>query len=284
MGRYRKILVAFDGSDHSHTALIEAVRLARMEKSWIKVVAVVPGFEGDIELTGVNDINEAISGPGERLLNDARRIAKEQGATILTDLEQGEAYERIVDVASEENCDIILMGRRGAGGFGQAVLGSVTARVIGYTDKDVLVVSNDANIKFKKILLPTDGSKYSRNAAKRALDIAASYGGSIEAVSVVDFNEEFQTIAPDAYERQMDMARGVLNDIKRACDEKGITCSPHLKEGETAAVITNSAKDIKADVIVMGSHGRTGLRRLLMGSTTEKVIGNADCPVLVVGA
>ena len=137
MAKYRKILVAYDGSSSSKNALSLASHLAREDKSWIKVVAVVPAYEGDLELTGVGNIKEAIEGPGKKLLADAMAIAEQEDVHILTDLEQGEPYERIVHVAEEENCDLIVLGRKGRHPVERELMGAVTARVIGHTPSTI---------------------------------------------------------------------------------------------------------------------------------------------------
>ncbi|MEJ2032201.1 MAG: universal stress protein, partial [Deltaproteobacteria bacterium] len=115
MARYRKILVAYDGSDSARNALSLASQLAREDKSWIKVLAVMPPYEGELELVGISNIKETINGSGQKLLAEARAIADAEKVNILTDLEQGEPYERIVRVAEDENCDLITVGRRGRG-------------------------------------------------------------------------------------------------------------------------------------------------------------------------
>ena len=93
MAKYRKILVAYDGSPSAKNALSLASQLAREDKSWIKVLAVVPSYQGDLDLIGVSNIKEAITGPGLELLAEAKRIADQEGVHILTNLEQGEPYE-----------------------------------------------------------------------------------------------------------------------------------------------------------------------------------------------
>jgi nucleotide-binding universal stress UspA family protein len=186
MGRYKKILVAFDGSESSRNALKQAIKLSETEKCWIKVVAVVPSYEGDLSLVGVSNIKEVVRGPGEKLISEAKAIAEAERATIITNLEQGEAYEKIVDIANEENCDIIVMGKSGIHQIEMALMGSVTARVIGHTTKDVIVVPNNAVLGWKNILIGTDGSKFSETAADRAIDFAKSYGGDLTAVSVIN--------------------------------------------------------------------------------------------------
>jgi nucleotide-binding universal stress UspA family protein len=174
VAKYRKILVAFDGSESGENALVQAFRLANDEKSWITVVTVVPAYTGDLSLTGVGDIYDAVTRPGEQLLSRAREIAKLEGALVKTVLEEGEAHERLVDRAEADNCGVIVMGRRGRSKLEKALMGSVTARVIGHSQRDVLVVPPGAVIGWKNILVATDGSRNSINAVEKAVDLAKS--------------------------------------------------------------------------------------------------------------
>lgn len=282
MGRYKKILVAIDGSESSLHALKESFKLATNEKSWITVVSVVPPYTGDLDLIGVGNIMESMRKPCDDALSEAERMAKTEGALIKTVCEEGEAYERIVDLAEAENCDLIVMGRRGLRRLERVLIGSVTARVIGYSHIDILVVPRNTTIDWKKILLSTDGSKYSKTAAERAIDFAKSYGGELKAISVVDVPSEFYGEAPQVVEDLVKKARGYVEDAKKQAEAAGIKTETFVREGETYQAIIDRAKEQDVNIIVIGSHGRTGLKRLLMGSVTEKVIGHAPCPVLVV--
>ncbi|KAF0146077.1 MAG: UspA domain-containing protein [Nitrospirae bacterium] len=284
MGRYKKILVAFDGSESGTNALLQAFRLANDEECWITVATVVPAYDGDIDLTGVTDIHAALRRTGEEILSRANGIAKKEGALIKTVLEEGESSERLVALAESENCGIIVMGRRGVSRFERSLIGSVAARVIGHSGKDVLVVPSDTVIGWKNILLATDGSKYSAVATGRAIDFAKSYGGELMAISIVDVPAEFYAEAPKAVEDMTRKAKEFVAEVKKKAEASGIKTTKFVGEGDAYKVITDLAKKEKADVIFMGSHGRTGLTKLLMGSVTEKVIGYASCPVLVVKA
>jgi nucleotide-binding universal stress UspA family protein len=282
MGRYRKILVAFDGSLSSKNALKQAIRLSREERSWLKVLAVVPDYEGDLELIGVSNIKALIEGPKEKLISEAKEIADKEGATIITNADQGEAYERIVEVADAENCDLIVMGRRGIHRVERMLMGSVTARVIGHTKRDVLVVPRDTTIGWRYILLATDGSAYSEAATEHAINFAGSYGGEMVAVSIVDVTDEFYTQAPQMVEEMIERSKGILKGVRGKAEASKIKIETLVREGEPYQKIVEVAKEKKAGVIFMGSHGRKGIKKLLMGSVTEKVIGHAPCPVLVV--
>ena len=284
MGKYRKILVAVDSSDSSKNALHQAFKLANEEKCWITVTSVVPPYEGEIELLGVRDIRAALRKPCEDALAEVEKIAKTERMLVKTVCEEGDVHERIVDLAEAENCDVIVMGRRGIRRIGRALIGSVTARVIGHTQRDVLVVPNGATVGWKKIVLATDGSKYSAVATERAIAFAKSYGGELKVVSVVDVPSEFYAEAPQAVEDLVRKAKGFVAGVKKQAEAAGVAAETFVGEAEAYEAITNLAKEQSANMIIIGSHGRTGLRRLLMGSVAEKVIGHAPCPVLVVKA
>ncbi|MFH1021223.1 MAG: universal stress protein [Pseudomonadota bacterium] len=281
MAKYRKILVAYDGSPSAQNALSLASQLAREDKSWIKVLAVVPPYQGDLELIGVSDIKETITGPGQKLLAEAQQLADREGIHVLTNLEQGEPYEQIVHVAEEENCDLIVMGRRGKGTVERELMGSVTARVIGHTGKDVLVIPKNSSLSWENILLATDGSSCCDNALARALEIAQERKAKLSAVSVVYTNDEFYALGQDVLNGLYQEADKVLDKVRKWAGDLGLQTELFVRDGEPHQAITALAAEINASLIVMGSHGRKGLSRLLMGSVTERVIGYADCPVLV---
>lgn len=281
MSKYQKILVAYDGSPSAQSALALASQMAREDKSWIKVLAVVPTYQGDLDLIGVSNIKEVLAGPGERLLAEARQIAEKEQVHILTNLQQGEPYEQIVQVAEEENCDLIIVGRRSSTDLERDLIGSVTARVIGYTRKDVLVVPKNGKLSWGNILLATDGSVSCDNALARALEIAQERGSKLAAVSVVYTNDEFYAMAQDIMKGLYREADKVLGKVKSWAGDLGVQAELFVKDGEPYQAIVHLATERASDLIVIGSHGRKGLTRLLMGSVTERVIGYANCPVLV---
>ena len=282
MGKYRRLLVAFDGSEAGRNALKQAIRLAGTEKAWIKALSVMPSYEEDIMFIGVSNVREVLEGPANKLIEEAGEIASAEGVEIVTDVRHGSVYKNIVDEAENENCDLIVMGRRGLRRVERMMMGSVTSRVIGHTHKDVLAVPRDASIGWKNILLATDGSEYGMAAAERALNFASSYGGDLTAVSVVDVTDEFYAQAPHLVEKMLEKAKEFLEEIKKKAEDSGVKIETAVREGNTYERIVDLAALKNADIIFMGSHGRTGIKKLLMGSVTEKVIGHAPCPVMVV--
>jgi nucleotide-binding universal stress UspA family protein len=248
----------------------------------MKVLAVMPSYEGDLELVGVSDIGNVLKGPGGKLMKAAEEIVASASVNVTTDTEQGVPYEKIIDVAEEERCDLIVMGRRGLRRIERVLMGSVTSRVISHSSCDVLVVPRGASIGWKKNLLATDGSEPSARALDRAADFTSSYGGELAVLSVADVPAEFLGEAPDIGERLMEQARERAEEAKRHAAQRGVTAEALVRQGDAHQVIVDVAAELGADVIFMGPRGRKGVKKLIMGSVTEKVIGYATCPVLVV--
>ncbi|MBU0482225.1 MAG: universal stress protein [Proteobacteria bacterium] len=282
MAKYRKILVAYDGSKSARNALAIASQMAKASKSWIKVIAVLPDYQGDLELVGVSNIRETIEGPGRKLLAEAQQIADDGDFHILTNLEQGEPFDRIVHVAEDENCDLIVMGRKGLSPLERELMGSVTARVIGHTTRDVLVVPEHAALRWKNLLLATDGGEKTANATAKALNLAKEYDSELTAISVVYTNDEFLALAHEMIDGMVKKARERLDKLAAEAQAVGVRMTPVVREGELHEAITRQAAQQGAELIIMGSMGRKGLSRMLMGSVTERTIGYAECPVLIV--
>ena len=282
MGKYNKILVAMDGSEASTNALRQSFKLAFDGKKWLTVVTVNPPYQGDLSLIGVGNIGSVLKGPGEKILAEALEIAEAEKASIKTRLEEGEPYQKIISAAEEERCELLVLGRRGKSRLERALMGSVTAKVIGHYKGKVLVVPRGASLGWKNILVAADGSKFSEAAVEEAINYARSYDGCLSVVSAVDVTDEFEAQAPGLLDKMIAKARAYLEDLKKKITEAGIKAEIFVRQGEPYEVIIDLASQLNADTIVMGTHGRTGITRIFMGSVTARVIGHAPCPVLVV--
>jgi universal stress protein E len=174
----------------------------------------------------------------------------------------------ILKEALKLNPDLIVMGRRGRTGLSRLMLGSVTARVIGESPVKVLVVPREAQLAFKRLLIATDGSPDSQAAWDEACTLARRSGATLTAVCAA------------ADEQELAAAREIL---RRLQDEaSGCAFEALAPLGQPEEAILAAARDTRADLIILGTRGRTGLKRLLMGSVAERVIGDSPGPVLVV--
>jgi nucleotide-binding universal stress UspA family protein len=136
---------------------------------------------------------------------------------------------------------------------------------------------------YERILVPTDGSATSREAAEHAMDIAAQYGATVDALFVVDEDGPAGRWDVVAEEEESEGERA-LDAVAELGDEHGVTVERHLRRGSPHEEIVDAATDYGVDLIVMGTQGRRGFDRLLTaGSTTERVVRLTAVPVLVVG-
>jgi len=174
------------------------------------------------------------------------------------------------------------MGKKGMSLVERALVGSVTARVIGYSKQDVLVIPDGAKIAWEKLLVATDGSAYSEIAGLRAIEIARPHHSEILSLSAVDVTVEFMLRAQEVYEHMVHNATVFADSIKTKAVSAGIKADAIVKDGEVYKVIIDTAKEHHIDMIVMGSLGKTGIKRLLMGSTAERILGHSSFPVLIV--
>ena len=137
---------------------------------------------------------------------------------------------------------------------------------------------------YRNIVLAYDGSKYSNKALQEAIRIANSSGGSLLILSIVDITDEFESEAPGLTDKMTEKLLKLAQKALGKAIAAKVKARIEVHVGDAYEMIVDIAKKKKADIIVMGSHGRTGLTRLLMGSVTSRVIGHAPCSVLVVKA
>ncbi len=141
---------------------------------------------------------------------------------------------------------------------------------------------------FKKILIPTDGSEFGQDALEQGLDLAKLSGGEVTILYAIESPyEPFQNYAtqpPEYLEKLMDehkaQATSVLSRISAKAESKGVHTRAVIVEEHPVPAILEAAKE--HDLVVMATHGRKGIDRVMMGSVTDKVLHNCSTPVLVV--
>ncbi len=137
MKGYRKILIAVDGSKD---VLTQGLRLAQDEKCWVTVVKVVPPYDGDLNLTGIKNIGDVLDNGARKDIAEIEDIAKAESALVKTRLEEGEIPEKIVEVAEDERCDLIIMGTNRTNWFKRIFGKNIVEKVINLAPCPVLVV------------------------------------------------------------------------------------------------------------------------------------------------
>jgi nucleotide-binding universal stress UspA family protein len=283
-----RLLLSTDGSEFSEGAIREAIKLAKRCGSKLSVLSVV---ETNAEYAALApQLIEKAEKAAKDHLAAVQARAKAEGVAIETIVREGEdSYAYVADEAVKNKSTMIIMGRRGRKGLKRLVMGSTTARVIGHAPCSVLVVPRAAQVEFKSIVVATDGSKYSAAAASEAIGIAKRNSARITAVAVVPADIAVPTDvdfaamqAEKLADQEMHAAEKNAKAVKDAAAKEGLEAKAFVMTGKPADAVMEIAKDEKADLVVVGSHGRTGLDKLLMGSVAERVIVLAPCAVLAV--
>ncbi|WP_455205202.1 TSUP family transporter [Kaarinaea lacus] len=268
-GRLERIMLVTDGTVYSESAVTEAINVAKRCKAQLFAFSVLatPDHEAPLaEPMHKQEKTEAV----ERLMA-VRTKAQADGVSCEILLGHGEdPYTEIVDQAEASAMDVIVMGRRDKNDLVRTMMGSTTEKVIGHTHSDVIIVPRNTSIAGKGIILPVDGSRYSEAAAATVLSLVKQCSAPVTIISV----------AID--ERLKDDAKTLAIQHQTLMASDGLNADIDIRVGRPDQAILDCAKERDADLIVMGSHGRTGLERLLVGSVSERVIGQAECPVMVV--
>jgi nucleotide-binding universal stress UspA family protein len=201
----------------------------------------------------------------------------------------GTAAEQILAAAEAFHCGLIVMGTHGRTGLSRALLGSVAEQVARRAPCPVLTVkapspADAAGREIRQILHPTDFSERSQVALQFASWLARDHKARLILLHVVQ---------PPAVAYGEILTEGIVDAEKAAAMQRltkltptvpGVKFEHRLEEGDPAEQILHAAKAGPCDLVVLGTHGRTGLGRLVMGSVAELVVRKAPCPVLTVKA
>ncbi len=269
IGGLERLLLATDRSAYSEGAVREAIKFAKTCSSRLTVMSVLE-TNPEYETIG-SKFFEQEEKEAKNHLESLKARASKEGVDCDMALLEGEAPDQsIVDLATKKNIDMIVIGRRGRKGLAKALMGEVAAKVIAHAPCKVLVVPKAAQIEYRDILVATDGSTHANAALAEAIAIAKRCGSHIIALSAM------------RNEREREEAKALSKKAAELAQKEGVSAEAVTPTGRSYDAIVETAGGRGVDLIVMGTYGKTGLKKVLMGSSTEKVIGNAGCAVLVV--
>jgi nucleotide-binding universal stress UspA family protein len=268
---WEKLMVCTDGSAGGNNAVANTLDLAKACGSQVFIVQVLqisPEFKAvmpDARCTLEREVQDNFAfikteaGKMEVPVHCRTLASQQPHAAIAAEIEQIQP-------------DLVIMGRRGKHrGLAAIFMGSVTAKAIGLSPVNILVMPQGSALGFQRILVASDGSPHSEITFELALAMAKQARSELIAVAV----------APE--EGDIVEANDLIRKMLATANRVGMPLKGVSPQGAAPdAGIIQQAIQNEVDLIVMGSHGRTGLKKLLMGSVTEQVIGRTPCPVLVV--
>jgi len=191
--------------------------------------------------------------------------------------------------------DAVVMGTHGRSALGRFFLGTVAEKVARHAHCPVLTVARQRigyrdNPAFQKILVSTDFSDYSVEAVRQAREFSRKYGAQLQVLYVLtkQIRPHFQRFSSEGFAGHLaKLATLAKESLQKTLKEQGLgDLSSHVVVGEdnlrASEGIVDYAQKSLADLIVMGRHGLTGIENVLLGSTTERVLRTAPCPVLTI--
>ena len=289
----QRIVVPVDFSGPSEVALRCATAFAARLGGKIALVHVIePGrvvgelSESDTRMTEIQRLVE------EELCSLASRcsLADRSGEPALFDeveVRTGRPFQQIGQAASELGGDLIVISTHGYTGLEYVLLGGTAERVIRHAPCPVLVVRRQDGRapEPKKILVPVDFSAASLDGLRYALRLAEPFGARLTALHVIESLGPTVRLEIDVDAHKRKLREGVqlrLEKLHLEVDEPAGAFDTLFREGRSYHEIVAMAQRGDCDLIVMASLGRSGVVDMLLGSTAERVVRHAPCPVLVV--
>jgi nucleotide-binding universal stress UspA family protein len=292
-----RVLVAIDGSPAAGLAVDLVAGIGWPVVTSIRVVEAVEmgqalwdGTWPAAALIQADRLEADLTQAAVDVVEQARARLDRPDLDVSVEILRGRPGNAIVDAASSWRADLVVVGSRGHGTIESMVLGSVSEEVVDHATAPVLVARGRS---IGRVVLAWDGSACAQVAANLLKEWPIFAGSSVRVVSVADVGVPWLTgIATPAAAAAMPLyfeavdasrelhdaqAREMAGELRAA----GLQAAAERREGDAATEVLAAAQASKADVIVLGTHGRTGLSRLVLGSVARNVLHHAHCSVLI---
>lgn len=284
---YKNILLPVDGSEHAAEIVHHAAELAQWTKATIEVLFVADTTQDSVTVVEANLVDTLVQ-EGEDIVADVANTLKSLGVDYGTDVVQGSPAPTIVDYAERYDHDLIVLPTHGRTGLSRYLLGSITEKVVRLSDVPVLTarMRSDEQLTFpyENILIPTDGSAGSKGAARHGLALAATLDATVHVLSVVadtSLGPDVRSVLSEA-ELEQPATDAVADVVTEAEEYELVDVQTHVEHGSPAEVIRESIETNDIHAVVMGTSGRRGVDRILLGSVAEKTVRSAPVPVITV--
>ena len=295
--QFKNILCATDFSDFSNRTVRYGIALANEFDSKLFVCHVIDlssvAIYGEFQLDPV--------GLQDRIMNDANEQLQELIGGQQIDWEPlisvGHAADEISRIVEEQDMDLVISATRGRSGLKRLILGSVTERLMRTLSCPLLVVhspdkalasSDDQEVNMKSILIGCDFSPDSEVAFEHGLSLAQEFQSELHLAHVVEtsiYQQLHKTESPVEEELQQEIQTRVIKKLQDMVPEEARNwCKPQtgLLDGHPYEELVKYAEENNIDMIVLGTRGHGLVKSLFIGSTTDRVVRNAPCPVLSV--
>jgi nucleotide-binding universal stress UspA family protein len=295
---YHKILVPLDGSALAEQVLPHLQRLAAPTETTLVLVNVITPMPYTMTpMTSIGyvppDFFTYPRSTAEAYIVEQQQQLQALGFRVETHIVEGDVAANIVRVAAETHVDLIAMTTHGRAGFVRWALGSVAEQVVCETPLPVFLVRETTTLssdKFHRILVPLDGSPLAEQALPEAVALAQATGAELLLLQVIQtLDEENERIlfknkaeAQASFVQWQTSAETYLQQVAQPIQTQGVVCVCRAVAGNVVETIINTAETAGIDLLVISTHGRSGLGHWFYGSVTNKVLRGVSCPLLVI--
>ncbi len=305
---YRKILVPLDGSELAERAVSPSLRIARamareakqadespaIHLVLLRVVSTPAMVSADPAL--FDELVRMGSDESQAYLRGVAAELEAEGVVVETRTVSGPPAEAIVHFAEDSEVDLIVVSSHGRTGGSRWVYGSVAEKVLHHAPCAVIIIRAQATVEMfanRSILVPLDGSPLAEAALAPAMALARGVGSDVKLLRVVPMQEaapqrddlsarRYSELLDEAHQSEKAAAESYLQQIYSGWPTDHVFFDVQVTGENVADAIVDYADEQRADLIIMSSHGRSGMGRWLHGSVAEKVLQGAGCATLII--
>lgn len=284
-----RILLAVDGSDQSYEAVRALAYLSRAEELHILHVLDVPTPAYPMMVPEVSQelyatVEQNMREDGNRLLDRIVSLLPMNTGPVTKHLEIGSPADRIVDYAATHRIDLVLVGARGLGPIKERFMGSVSHRIMTFSPCATLILPTFMKA-LKQVLLPLQGSQDAERAVLFLRQNPFREPVTITVLTVLAQTTPPWPVDPTAAKQletqSLTSADAFTESVGSQLTQMGYAVQRKAALGAPVETILREAASLKADLVMMGSRGRHGLTRMVLGSVSHAVLHHAPCPLLV---
>lgn len=276
----KTILAAINNSEENHSLFKEALALASAMRARVVVVSVTPEYEGNMNRLFLQNGEQEFKKTLMEVLREANEYATSLGLSMETIHRTGTPDEEICAVAYEIKADVILLGCAKRMQMERMMLGRTTAEVVANSPCDVLLIPEEAELRFDRILAGISGSPASEEAGLRAIDVAKSYGSEVHALYVTDIPTDRYLRYGVSHEAEQKGWK-VLKKYSTSASEQNVAVIAAIQGNIVEECLAEYAKEKRIHLLIIGSLKDTFGLHMFCGSVLERIVSRTPCPVLV---
>lgn len=284
---YEHILLPYDGSEGAAEILHHASEIAHWTNATIQLLYVADTTRDSVAVVE-GDTIDMLEQKGQTVVEKAAKTLDTLGVTYNTDVVQGNPAVTIAEYAKRYDQNLIMMPTHAREGISRHLVGSVCEKVVRLSSVPVLTARMQPNetidFPYEDILIPTDGSVAATHAAKHVCSVAASVDATVHVLAVVDDGGLSSDIRSKISRTESEQtATDAVETIISEAEMNGVTDTKrHIKHGAPVNEILAYIESNNINAVGMGTTGKRGTDRILLGSVAEKVVRSAPVPVMTI--